>query len=279
MAGVITERKPFLLLLALLTVNLLLMSSGIRNPDRRSLLQEAVLTVSAPFLKAASWMAQGTAGAWSSYVDLRGLARDNQQLRREVDALAPKARQSDEARMELERLRQILDLRGQLEFPSLAARVIGRGLSGGAQTVLLDRGSRDGIRTHQPVVTPRGVVGRIAQAAGGISKVQVILDPNSAVAALVQRTRAQGVVVGEGDRGCRMEYVSELSNVEVGDVVVTSGLDEIYPKGYIIGVVTEIAEGEGLTQAVKVRPEVDFRRLEEVLVVLKPEGAPARDLR
>jgi len=85
------------------------------------------------------------------------------------------------------------------------------------------------------------------------------------------------MVVGVGERGCRMEYVSELSNVEVGDVIVASGLDQIYPKGYTIGVVASIGEGEGLTKLVELRPEVDFRRLEEVLVVLKPEGSPERN--
>jgi len=279
MGAVLTERKPFLLLLVLLTLNLILMSSRVRGSGRGSLLEDAILGVASPFLKSAAWITRGTAGTWNSYVDLRGVARENARLHEEVTALAPKANEAEEARRELERLRQLLDLKGEVEFPTLAARVVALGSPGGARTLDLDRGSREGLRANQPVITPRGVVGRVIEAAPGIAKVQMILDPNSAVAALLQRTRIQGIVVGEGDRGCRMDYVSELANVEVGDVVVTSGLDEIYPKGYIIGVVSEIEEGEGLTKIVKVRPEVDFRRLEEVLVVLKPEGAPVRAVR
>ena len=273
MAGVLTERKPFLLLLVLLTCNLGLMSSRVRGAGRGSLLEEAILSVAAPFLKAATWIAQGTAGFWRSYVDLRGVERENRRLRAENEALAPRPGEAEEIRLEVDRLRQLLDLRGQVEFPSVAAHVIARGGSSGDWILTLDRGTRSGLRTNQPVVTPRGVVGRIIEAAPGASKVQTILDPNSGVAAILQRTRTQGMIVGAGPRGCRMEYVSELSNVEVGDVVLTSGLDRIHPKGIIIGVVSAIAEGEGLTKVVEVRPEVDVQRLEEVLVILKPEAA------
>ncbi len=273
MAGVLTERKPFLLLLVLLTCNLALMSSRVRGAGRGSVLEEAILSVAAPFLKAATWIAQGTAGVWRSYVDLRGVEDENRRLRAENEALAPRAGEAEEIRLEVDRLRQLLDLRGQVEFPSVAAHVIARGGSGGDWILTLDRGTRSGLGTNQPVVTPRGVVGRIIEAAPGASKVQTILDPNSGVAAILQRTRTQGMIVGAGPRGCRMEYVSELSNVEVGDVVLTSGLDRIHPKGVIIGVVSAIAEGEGLTKVVEVRPEVDVQRLEEVLVILKPETA------
>jgi rod shape-determining protein MreC len=271
---VLVERKPFLLLLLLLALHLGLMSSRLRGASGGSLLEDAILTVASPFLKGASWMGRGTAGSWRSYVDLRGVEEENRRLHREVDDLAPRAREAEEVRLEVERLRRLLDLRSEVESPTLAARVIAKLEGGGARTLLLDRGSHDGLRTNQPVITPRGVVGRVIEAAPGVAKVQTILDPNSGVAALVQRTRVQGIVVGEGRGGCRMEYLSELSQVEVCDVVVTSGLDQIYPKGYIIGTVSEIAEGEGLTKNVAIRTEVEFRRLEEVLVFLRPV-APA----
>ncbi len=279
MAGVFSERKPFVLLLVLLSFHLVLMSSYVPGSGRGSLLEEALLSVVSPFLKAAAWVSRGTVGTWRAYVDLRSVEQENRRLRAEVEALAPKTQEAEEARLEVERLRQLLDLRGQVEFPSLPAHVIALRSAGGAFTILLDRGSRDGVRRDQPVITPKGVVGRVVEAAPGISKVQTILDPNSSVAALLQRTRTQGMVVGEGDRGCRMEYVSELADVEVGDVVVTSGLDQIHPKGYTIGMVTEIAEGEGLTKLVKIRTEVDFRRLEEVVVVERPEGSAPRESR
>jgi len=279
MARLLAERKPYLLLLILLTFNLALMSSRIKSAGQRSILEEAILGVVSPFLKAASWVGQGVSGTWSEYVDLRGVRRENQRLSERVDALALKAQEAEEERQELGRLRELLDLRDSVPWTTLAARVIARGVDGSARTVTLDRGSHDGVRLNQPVLTPRGIVGRVIETAPGTSKVQTVLDPNSGAAGLIQRTRVQGMVVGEGERACRMEYVSDLSNVEVGDVIVTSGLDQIYPKGYTIGVVESIGEGEGLTKLVMLRPEVDFRRLEEVLVVLKSEGPPERSAR
>jgi rod shape-determining protein MreC len=276
MPHLLAERKPYLLLLVLLTFNLGLMSSRIKSGGQRSLLEEAMLTLASPFLKAAGHVGQGVSGTWNSYVDLRGVAHENRRLREQVDALTRKASETEEARQELTRLRELLDLRASVPWTTVVARVIARGSDGGARIVTLDRGRRDGVTLNQPVLTPRGVVGRVIEAGPGASKVQTILDPNSGVAGLIQRTRVQGMIVGEGDRGCRMDYVSELSNVEVGDVIVSSGLDQIYPKGYTIGVVATIGEGEGLTKLVELRPEVDFRRLEEVLVVLKVEGPPDR---
>ncbi len=279
MAPLLAERKPYLLLLVLLTFNLGLMSSRIKSGGQRSILEEAILGLASPFLKAASSVAHGVSGTWSEYVDLRGVRRDNRRLSERVDALALKAQEAEEERQEVQRLRDLLDLRDSVPWTTLAARVIARGVDGSARIVTLDRGRHDGVRLNQPVLTPRGIVGRIIEAAPGTSKVQTILDPNSGAAGLIQRTRVQGMIVGEGERACRMEYVSDLSNVEVGDVIVSSGLDQIYPKGYTIGVVESIGEGEGLTKLVELRPEVDFRRLEEVLVVLKPEGPPERSAR
>lgn len=276
MAHLLTERKPYLLLLILLTLNLGLMSSRIKNTSERSLLEDGILSLGSPFLKAAGAIGQGVSGTWGAYVGLRGVERENRRLREQVDALALRAHEAAEARQELERLRALLDLRAGVPFESVPARVIARGVDGGARVVTLDRGAGAGVRMNDPVITPRGVVGRIIEVAGGASKAQTILDPNAGVAGLIQRTRVQGMIVGDGDRGCRMEYVSELANIEVGDVVVTSGLDQIYPKGYTLGVIAAIGEGEGLTKIIEIRPEVDFRRLEEVLVLLRPAGPPEK---
>lgn len=279
MLNLLVERKPYLLLLSLLTFHLVLMAARVRSGGEGSLLEQAVLTLASPFLKVASRTADGTRGTWTSYVDLRRVAEDNLRLRAEVERLALRAHESEEARQEVGRLRDLLDLRGRTEFPSVAARVVGRITTGGARLILLDRGSGDGVRPNQPVVTPRGIVGRVIEVGPGVSKVQTLLDPNTGVAALVQRTRVQGMIVGGGDAGCRMEYITDLTLVEEGDIVVASGLDQIYPKGTLLGVVQAVGEGEGLTKLVEVRPEVEFSRLEEVLVILKPEGTPVAESR
>jgi rod shape-determining protein MreC len=279
MPNSLVERRPFLLLLVLLTVNLVLMSSRVRSEARGSLLERGVLSLSSPFLKAASFIARGTVGTWRSYVALRGIAEENRRLHGQVEDLALRAQETEALRHELLRLEDLLDLRRELEFPNVAAHVIARGASGGADILLVDRGASAGLKRNHPVITPRGIVGRVIESAPGVAKVQTIRDPNSGVAALIQRTRVQGLIVGQGADALRMEYVSDLESVEVGDVVVASGLDQIYPKGYIIGTVVATGVGEGLTKDVDVRPEVDFGRLEEVLVLLKPEGPPGGDVR
>ncbi len=276
MSRALSDRKPYLLLFLLLGINLVLMSSRVRGPRQGSVLEEAILVICAPVLKVADWVSGGLAAGWSGYVTLIGVERENRVLRAERDVLAGRAAAGVEARREVERLRALLELREQIEHPTKAARVISRGAGETPMILLLDRGLREGIALHQPVITQRGVVGKIIESAPGVSKVQTILDPNAGVAALIQRTRVQGVLVGEGDGLCRLEFISRLSNVEVGDVVVTSGLDRIHPKGIILGVVIALGEDEGLTRMVEVRPEIDFMSLEEVLV-LQAGAEPAGD--
>ncbi|MCZ6696866.1 MAG: rod shape-determining protein MreC [Acidobacteria bacterium] len=267
MSGLLTERRPVLLLMGLLAFNLILMSSRVRSDGEGSLLARGILVMASPFLKASAAVGRSTANTWRAYIHLIGVEEINQILRSDLDGLRARVHDLEEMRNEVERLRSLLDLQDRLDMDSTAARIIARGSGHGVRTLLLNRGERHGVRMSDPVVTLRGLVGRVVEVGPAISKVQTLSDPNSGVAALIQRTRVQGLVVGEGESGCRMEYVMELSDVEVGDVIITSGLDRIYPKGQMIGVVTDLGEGEGLTRFVGVRPEVDLLRVEEVLVL------------
>jgi rod shape-determining protein MreC len=263
------ERRPLFLLVLILSSLLVLMSYQVRTHRGNTLLEDSLLNASAPLVKGASGSVGFVTGFWRGYVDLRGARKENRTLRSEMGAFEELGRRGEEYRRENLRLRDLLDLKASLETPSLAAEVLALGTSSQARTALINRGSKDGVRRDMPVVSRKGVVGRVISAGAGISKVQLLIDPNSGVAGLLQRTRGQGMVVGLGDRGCRMEYVSELEDVEVGDVVVTSSLDRIYPKGVTIGVVSSVTEGDQLTKNILIRPEVDFRHLEEVLVLLK----------
>jgi rod shape-determining protein MreC len=268
-----SHRKPSLLLFLLLSMHLVLMASSVRGSRGGSLLEDTLLTLFSPFLRGASSMTSGVAGTWRRYGGLRGVEEENRRLRAQVGTLLLQAREAEEARREADRLRALLGLRDTAVPGAIAARVIARGGAGSARVLLLDRGSSAGVARQQPVITPRGAVGRVVEAAPGVAKVLSLVDPNSGVAALVQRTRVQGVLVGEGEDTCRLEFVSDEAPVEVGDVVVTSGLDAIFPKGILLGVVSKVGEAQGLTRYVQVRPEVDPHRLEEVLVLHGVEGA------
>src|SRR6266850_2333494 len=136
MAGLLTERKPFLLLLVLLTVNLVLMSMRPRSEGRGTLLEDAILGLGAPFLKAASWAASGTEGSWKAYVDLRDVESENRRLREEIQLLKARSQSAEEAIHEARRLGDLLELRAQLDYPSIVARVIGRSAAGGAKILL-----------------------------------------------------------------------------------------------------------------------------------------------
>ena len=270
-----SQRKPSLLLFLLLAMHLILMASSVRGSRGGSILEDTLLTLFSPFLRGASSMTSGVAGTWDRYGGLRGVEEENRRLRAQVGTLLLQAREAEEARREAERLRALLDLRDTTHPGSIAARVIARGGAGSARILLLDRGSNQGVARQQPVITPRGAVGRVVEAAPGVAKVLSLVDPNSGVAAIVQRTRVQGVLVGEGEDTCRLEFVSDDAPVEVGDVVVTSGLDAIFPKGILLGVIAEVGEAQGLTRYVQVRPEVDPHRLEEVLILKVVETGAA----
>jgi len=273
------ERRPFFLLILILASQLILMSHQVRTHRGNTLLEDGLLNVSSPVVKGASGGVGFLAGFWQGYVDLRGARRENLALKANMERLEEVGRVGEEFRRENLRLRDLLELQRSLEIPSLAAEVVSLGVSSQARTALINRGSKDGVKRDMPVINRKGVVGRVITVGRGMAKIQLLIDPNSGVAGIFQRTRGQGMVVGVGDRGCRMDYVSDLEDVAVGDVVVTSGLDEIYPKGVTVGVVFSVAEGDQLTKNIFIRPEVDFRHLEEVLVLLtSAEAAGHADL-
>ena len=151
----------------------------------------------------------------------------------------------------------------------LAAEVIGKDPSSWFKTIIIDKGSTDGVGRGDPVVVPEGIAGQIMEVAENYSKVLLIIDRNSAVDSLVQRTRARGVIKGESIRQCTLEYVLQKNEVKAGDTIVSSGLDGVYPKGLRVGEVSEVNTGSsGIFKEVIVNPYVDFEKLEEVLVIV-----------
>lgn len=179
-------------------------------------------------------------------------------------------------------LADLLELRNEIGLSATAgavtrSTVIGSGASpqNSFRSVTIDKGTRDGLQRDMAVIAPAGVVGRILTPTARASKVQLLIDGDAAVAGLVERSRAQGLVVGTGSNDClRMEYVPGTADVKVGDRVVSSGIDGIYPKGFAIGQIESLkgnCDGEGIV----VRPAVEFSALEAVLVVRTP---PAPDV-
>jgi len=250
-----------------------------RTPTRDDRLGRFFLELMAPLQRAAGAVGRVFSGSWHSVADLLEARGENAVLRDRARRLEQELDRLSEVDLENARLRHLLDFRQTLQGDVLTARVIGRDATGLARTLTLDRGEADGVARGAAVLAPEGVVGQVFLVSRHASRVLLVSDHNSGVDAIVQRSRARGIVQGTVDAGCALKYVKRTEDVQVGDELVTSGLDGIFPKGLPVGRVTAIDKrGQGLFQSAEVKPRVDFDRLEEALVtrgpVLSAETAP-----
>ena len=205
---------------------------------------------------------------WTSYVSLVGVVGENRDLRDRVRTLEAERQRLTELELENARLERLLDFRSSMPAKALTARVVGKDASGWFETFTLDRGEQDGVQPGMAVVCADGVAGRIASVSPHASRVLLVSDHNSGVDALIQRTRARGILEGTLSGTASLKYVKPSEELEVGDLVVTSGLDGIFPKGLRLGRVVGVTRREsGLFQLAEVVPFVDFSKLEEVLIL------------
>lgn len=248
-----------------LAATLVLRTSGSRT--RADVLGRFFLEVMAPLQRTTALVGRSVSGSWRGIVEVVHARNENQALRARVRTLEQEIDRLGEAERENARLRRLLDLRESLRGDLLTARVIGRDATGLSRTLSIDRGERDGVTKGAAVLAPDGVVGQVYLASRHAARVLLIADHNSGVDVLVQRTRARGIVEGVIDDGCALKYVKRTEDVQLGDAVVTSGLDGIFPKGLPVGLVVAVDKrGQGLFQYAEVAPRVDFGQLEEVLV-------------
>jgi rod shape-determining protein MreC len=183
-----------------------------------------------------------------------------------------KSNETHEIELANKRLRNLLNFQKTPTNPVVAAEVIGKDPSGWFKTVIIDKGRSDGLQKGLPVVLPTGIAGQVIEVSGHYAKVMLIIDRNSAVDALVQRSRARGIIKGASADKCRFEYVLRKHDVQIGDIVIASGLDGVYPKGLRIGRVSDLGErSSDIFYEITVTPFVDYEKLEEVLVILHPK--------
>ncbi len=244
-------------------------------------LQTVFQAVGSPFGWIISWPLQAVAGihdriagVWGQYVALQGVEENNRQLRREMDLLQEQNAQLRESAAATERLAALLEFKKQALPTLVAAQVIGRDTGNWYKTIILNKGTSDGLQSDQGVITPAGVVGRIVKTTSSTAVVLLLTDPNNAIAGLIQRTRDEGIIEGTTHGVARLKYIPLLSTAKPGDRVVTSGLVGGFPRGLAIGTITRIdKEDEALFQSAEISPEVDPNRVEEVLVIL-PSSFP-----
>jgi len=271
MGELLLARRRIAIFLVLFLFVLVLLSSQTRTADRRQVgpVGTALLTALMPLQAGMFRVADAASGVWDTFAEIGRLRVENARLRTQVENLNREVAELREQASSAERLERLLEFRRQLSYQATAARVIGRDASRWFTTLVVDRGSRDGVRRNAPVVTPEGVVGRVIEVTPMASRVLLISDSRSAVGVLIQQSRDAGVVEGVGGARLHLKYLSRAARINEGDLVVTSGLGGVFPRGLVVGRIANVIREEGeLLQEAEVEPAAQLDRLEEMLILL-----------
>jgi len=267
-----TRHRVRYLFVAVMVGHILLISTQVTSRAGVSLLQTGVVA-SVTEVQRVLWGAVSVMhGVWDGYVDLRDVRAENQRLEREAADLRVLVQQERASAQTAEHLRALLDLRRREPWKTTGADVIGGGVSPEFPFIVINRGRDAGLQRDMPVITAAGVVGRVTDPGPHASTVQLIIDKSTAAAVLIERSRSQGVAIGDGNGMLRLDYLAGSADVQVGDTVLTAGVDGIYQMGLIVGTVERV---ERAGRIVVIRPAVDFTRLETVLVVVEPAPRPS----
>jgi rod shape-determining protein MreC len=270
MTRLLLRYRRTLILSSVLLLSFVLMTLQVRSQSALAdLTRQVLLSSIAPVLRVAAVSKAATFGLWNEYIDLRRVRRDNQLLKEEVRALRAQVSELRETAQENSRLGLLLGMKNRVGTDALVAKVIGKDATNWFRTILIDRGGNDGIQRHMVVVTPEGLVGRVADVTALATRVQLITDPESAVGVLIQRSRVTGVATGSQGGTVQIRYLPLMADVVVGDRVITSGMGGIFPKGIPLGRVLKSSRPSNgaLFQETEVQPLVEFSRLEEVMVL------------
>lgn len=268
MPGFFEKNKRYLIILALFLLLFWLVTIQVKE-GRFTVLEKPVLAVSGFFERIITGTYNGIAGIGNGYVNLVRTHRENRRLQSELGRLRLENQITNELLSENERLREALGFKKLNPPLSVVVQVIGKESSPSSSTITVNRGSSDGLERDLAVITPDGVVGRVQTVLPGTARVQLLTDPGSTIAVRVQRNREEGLLEGKLDR-CALKYVSFYVDIQEGDLLVTSGLDGIYPKGLPVATVTKVRKHEASSfQTVYAEPVVRISRLEEALVLKK----------
>jgi rod shape-determining protein MreC len=268
MVAIPSRHKSLVLLLGVIVLQVLMLAVQIKRDSEGRLIRVWTVGAVSPFERAGSYGFGWIRDIWRHYFALQNTTKESEQIRRENDALKLQIAQLQGKAAEADRLAALLNFRqSQANVPMIGARVIGTGAGTASLTIQLDRGERDGIRKNMGVITPDGVVGKVVEAYPNASQVLLLTDKESGVGAMLADSRVQGPVGGQGEPLLVMKYVPNDDTVNLGDRVITSGMDRIFPRDLPVGTVAEIKSGNQFKQ-IRVKPAANLERLEEVLVLL-----------
>lgn len=267
------SRKMLLLIVIVFFVMvnfiILTVSSKDKLPDTG--IERISIALTSPFQTAFSRTLMAVQSVWQDYFAIVSAAKEYARLKRELALAMESVGRFKELELENIRLRKFIRFQDIKEETVVAAKVIGRDPSPWFRTIMINKGAKDGLKRGLPVLVSEGIVGQIIAVSNRYSKVILITDRNSAVDALVQTSRARGIVKGNDTELCSFRYVLRKNNIEPGEMIISSGLDGVFPKGLRIGWVVELKENSSqLFQEITIKTCVDFDKLEEVLVSIKP---------
>jgi rod shape-determining protein MreC len=268
------RERAALVAIPLLLLQLVLLSLQIESPSGTLLFKKWALAAQAPVVIVFSSVTGGIRHIWLSYFWMVGARAENEQLKQTVRELSQLNSNHEQIKQENARLRHLASLSGDTTLQTIGARVVARTPMFLSNVIYIDRGSKDGLRNDMPVLYGDKIVGRTVLVTGHLSQVQLITNPDASVGAMLERSRTPGVLRGSGKLQLDLNYISNAEQIANGDIVLSSGLDGVFPKGFIIGRVVDSRKGKDIFRSIKVELSVDLIHLEEVSVLLntpKPE--------
>ena len=275
MAALPSRHRSLVLLAAVVAAQVLLLAVQIKRERQGRLIRVWSVSLLSPFERAGVWAVDGVRGAWNRYIGLRHTREENQQLHAELERLKLRNIELESKAAEVDRLEGLAGFRqAHRNVPMVAAKVIGSSADSASKTIYIDRGERDGLKRNMAVITPDGAVGKTVEVFRNTAQILLITDRESGVGAMFAGTRIQSPVGGTGE-ALVMKYVSNDDKIAVGERVLTSGQDRIFPPDWPVGTVVE-ARPASPFQIVRLKPLAHLSQLEEVLVLLTTQELETR---
>ena len=268
MAALPSRHRSLFLLTGVVLLQVLLLAVQIRRDSQGRLIRVWTVSAVSPVERSGAWGIGKVRDAWRHYFALSDTARTNEELRRENGQLKLEIMQLQSKSAEADRLAALLSFKQkQAKVPMVVARVIGASADANSAVLYLDRGLNEGIRKNMGVITPEGIVGKVIESFRDTCQVLLVTDRDSGVGAMIADSRVHSPVIGMGEPLLNMKLVGNDEEVKLGDRVVTSGQDRIFPKDLPVGIITQVKPGSSFKQ-IRVRPSANVEKLEEVIVLL-----------
>lgn len=271
----IREYRFYIILFAFVLIPVIAVDTSTRAPRDYRFYDRVIVGFTSPVQALIGWTLDQIASGFHNYVYLWHTRQENLALLEENRKLQNSIANLRETQEENVRLRKLLRFQETFKLDTVLARVMAKDVSTEFRAIRINRGEASGVKRNMAVLTNEGIVGRVLRTTANTADIVTVVDLLSAVDAINERSRARGVVEGLTEESCQLRYVLRTDDIVPGDILISSGLGGVFPKGVPIGTVSKVnRKSFGITQEVEVRPSVDFNRLEEVLVVTHFEAAP-----